>query len=74
MMTIVAGAVCILAGVARLGFVTELLSKPIHYGYIAAIASRRSGRSLWPRRMAGPWCRPRKSAFPRTLRQDADWD
>jgi len=24
--------VCILAGVARLGFVTELLSKPIRYG------------------------------------------
>jgi Sulfate permease family len=47
MMTIVAGAVCILAGVARLGFVTELLSKPIRYGYIAAIASRRFGRSLW---------------------------
>jgi hypothetical protein len=31
MMAIVAGAVCILAGVVRLGFVTELLSKPIRY-------------------------------------------
>jgi MFS superfamily sulfate permease-like transporter len=29
MMAIVSGTVCILAGVARLGFITELLSKPI---------------------------------------------
>ena len=34
MMAIVSGGVCILAGVARLGFVTELLSKPIRYGYM----------------------------------------
>jgi MFS superfamily sulfate permease-like transporter len=32
MMAIVSGTVCIPAGVARLGFVTELLSKPIRYG------------------------------------------
>src|SRR5215475_12580230 len=38
MMAIVSGAVCILAGIARLGFVTELLSKPIHYGYMNGIA------------------------------------
>jgi MFS superfamily sulfate permease-like transporter len=31
MMAVVSGFVCILAGVARLGFVTELLSKPIRY-------------------------------------------
>ena len=37
-MAIVAGAVCIIAGVARLGFVTELLSKPIRYGYMNGIA------------------------------------
>ena len=30
--------VCILAGVARLGFITELLSKPIRYGYMNGIA------------------------------------
>jgi high affinity sulfate transporter 1 len=30
--------VCILAGAARLGFVTELLSKPIRYGYMNGIA------------------------------------
>jgi MFS superfamily sulfate permease-like transporter len=30
--------VCIVAGVARLGFVTELLSKPIRYGYMNGIA------------------------------------
>jgi high affinity sulfate transporter 1 len=38
MMAIVSGTVCILAGIARLGFVTELLSKPIRYGYINGIA------------------------------------
>ncbi|ATA53297.1 sodium-independent anion transporter [Variovorax boronicumulans] len=38
LMAIVSGAVCILAGVARLGFVTELLSKPIRYGYMNGIA------------------------------------
>ncbi len=37
-MAIVAGGVCILAGIARLGFVTELLSKPIRYGYMNGIA------------------------------------
>jgi high affinity sulfate transporter 1 len=38
MMAIVSGMVCILAGFARLGFVTELLSKPIRYGYMNGIA------------------------------------
>ncbi|MCP3471321.1 sulfate permease [Bradyrhizobium sp. CCGUVB1N3] len=38
MMAIVSGMVCILAGIARLGFVTELLSKPIRYGYMNGIA------------------------------------
>jgi high affinity sulfate transporter 1 len=38
MMAIVSGTLCILAGVARLGFVTELLSKPIRYGYMNGIA------------------------------------
>ena len=37
-MAIVSGAVLILAGVARLGFITELLSKPIRYGYMNGIA------------------------------------
>ena len=37
-MAVVSGVVCILAGVARLGFVTELLSKPIRYGYMNGIA------------------------------------
>ena len=37
-MAIVSGTVCILAGVAQLGFVTELLSKPIRYGYMNGIA------------------------------------
>jgi high affinity sulfate transporter 1 len=38
MMAIVSGIACILAGVARLGFITELLSKPIRYGYMNGIA------------------------------------
>jgi high affinity sulfate transporter 1 len=38
MMAIVSGAICILAGIVRLGFVTELLSKPIRYGYMNGIA------------------------------------
>src|SRR6188474_2134580 len=38
MMAIVSGAVCVLAGVLRLGFITELLSKPIRYGYMNGIA------------------------------------
>src|ERR1700743_1529704 len=38
MMAIVSGTVCILAGIARLGFATELLSKPIRYGYMNGIA------------------------------------
>src|SRR5215207_2546746 len=37
-MAVVAGAVCTLAGLARLGFITELLSKPIRYGYMNGIA------------------------------------
>jgi high affinity sulfate transporter 1 len=38
MMAVVSGLVCILAGMARLGFITELLSKPIRYGYMNGIA------------------------------------
>ena len=37
-MAIVSGIVCIAAGLARLGFITELLSKPIRYGYMNGIA------------------------------------
>ena len=38
MLAILSGALCILAGVARLGFITDLLSKPIRYGYLNGIA------------------------------------
>ncbi len=37
-MAVVSGLVCILAGLLHLGFVTELLSKPIRYGYMNGIA------------------------------------
>lgn len=38
MVAVVSGGLCILAGIGRLGFVTELLSKPIRYGYMNGIA------------------------------------
>ena len=38
MMAVVSGLLCIAAGAARLGFITELLSKPIRYGYMNGIA------------------------------------
>jgi len=38
MMALVSGTVLIMAGLTRLGFVTELLSKPIRYGYMNGIA------------------------------------
>lgn len=38
MMAVVSGSICIVAGIARLGFLTELLSKPIRYGYMNGIA------------------------------------
>jgi high affinity sulfate transporter 1 len=37
-LAVVSGFVCVAAGVARLGFITELLSKPIRYGYMNGIA------------------------------------
>src|SRR5215470_9594655 len=37
-MALVSGTVCVLAGLFRLGFITELLSKPIRYGYMNGIA------------------------------------
>jgi len=37
-MAIVSGVVCVAAGLARLGFITELLSTPIRYGYMNGIA------------------------------------
>ena len=37
-MAVVSGTVCILAGLFKLGFITELLSKPIRYGYMNGIA------------------------------------
>src|SRR3982751_1983941 len=38
LMAVVSGLACILIGAMRLGFVTELLSKPIRYGYMNGIA------------------------------------
>jgi high affinity sulfate transporter 1 len=38
LMAIVSGIVCVAAGLSRLGFITELLSKPIRYGYMNGIA------------------------------------
>jgi len=38
LMAIVSGLFCIVMGLLRLGFITELLSKPIRYGYMNGIA------------------------------------
>jgi high affinity sulfate transporter 1 len=38
LMAIVSGVVCIVVGLLKIGFVTELLSKPIRYGYMNGIA------------------------------------
>ncbi|RRV48129.1 SulP family inorganic anion transporter [Pseudomonas sp. p106] len=38
LMALVAGTFCVIAGLLRLGFITELLSKPIRYGYMNGIA------------------------------------
>lgn len=38
MLAIVSGLFCIIMGLLRLGFITELLSKPIRYGYMNGIA------------------------------------
>ncbi len=38
MLALLSGALCIVAGLARFGFITELLSKPIRYGYLNGIA------------------------------------
>jgi high affinity sulfate transporter 1 len=38
MLSILAGAFCIAAGLARFGFITDLLSKPVRYGYMNGIA------------------------------------
>jgi len=38
MLAIFTGVISVAAGLARLGFVTELLSKPVRYGYMSGIA------------------------------------
>ncbi len=37
-LAIMSGALCLLAGLARFGFITSLISKPIRYGYLNGIA------------------------------------
>jgi len=37
-LSILVGCLCILAGLIRFGFITDLLSKPIRYGYLNGIA------------------------------------
>jgi high affinity sulfate transporter 1 len=38
MLAILSGLFCILAGIARFGFITDLFSKPIRFGYLNGIA------------------------------------
>jgi high affinity sulfate transporter 1 len=37
-LAILSGLLCVLAGLVRLGFITDLLSKPVRYGYMNGIA------------------------------------
>ena len=37
-LAILSGGLCMAAGLARLGFITDLLSKPVRYGYLNGIA------------------------------------
>jgi len=38
MLALLSGALCLLAGLARFGFITDLLSKPVRIGYLNGIA------------------------------------
>jgi len=38
MLAILSGGMCIIAGIAKFGFITDLISKPIRYGYLNGIA------------------------------------
>jgi high affinity sulfate transporter 1 len=38
LLALMVGALCLIGGIARLGFVTDLLSKPVRIGYLAGIA------------------------------------
>src|SRR6516165_7518879 len=40
MTALVSGVLCVAAGLARLGFITDLLSKPIRYGYMNGIEAQ----------------------------------
>ena len=37
-LSILAGVMCVIAGLARFGFITDVLSKPVRYGYMNGIA------------------------------------
>ena len=39
LLALLVGGMCVLGGLARLGFLTELLSKPVRVGYLAGIAA-----------------------------------
>ena len=38
LLAVFAGLICVAAGISRLGFITDLLSKPVRYGYINGLA------------------------------------
>jgi high affinity sulfate transporter 1 len=38
LLALMSGVLCVLAGISRFGFITDLLSKPIRYGYMNGIA------------------------------------
>jgi high affinity sulfate transporter 1 len=62
-LAILSGAFCILAGVARFGFITDLLSKPVRYGYLNGIAVTLLVSQL-PKLLGAP---SHNGSFPRVL-------
>ena len=34
LLAVISGSMCIIAGLARFGFITDLLSKPLRHGYM----------------------------------------
>ena len=77
-MAIVSGTVCILAGIFRLGFITELLSKPIRYGYMNGIALARPDQPVAQAvrlldRERGPAARPVARSAKAILAGKANW-
>lgn len=63
MMAVVAGVVCILAGLLRQDFITELLSKPIRYDHMNGRAGARTWQAFHCRSAQPPTPQKRSSTI-----------